>query len=287
MSKSNMFLGLASGKLGDVVFARSNGQQIARVRVIPKNPRTGAQQAQRVRMAAVAAIYRAIRLVLKSSFTIRHGFESSYNAFARNAISIAPFFTRQMVDACSVLPIPAQASRGPLAPLPETMLTDENGIEGLDTFSFGTDSTPADMAAYYLNNFSFLKQGDKIILSLTYFLRNTETGVDGAYVAISKTGEFLLDPTTELSWSDMGLQFTENAILPSGVSTDLMAASDFPAMSVAIHAGKDADGSLQTSSEFFKLTPAAKTLYDSYRTEDALQAAVNSYGSIWDSPLSV
>ena len=282
-----MFLGLASGKLGDVVFARSNGQQIARVRVIPKNPRTGAQQAQRVRMAAGAAIYRAIRLVLKDSFTIRHGFESSYNAFARNAIGIAPFFTRQMVDACSVLPIPAQASRGSLAPLPSIMLSDENNIEGLKTFSFSADSTPADMASYYLNNFSFLKQGDKIILSLTYFLRNTETGVDGAYVAISKTGEFLLDPTTELSWSDMGLQFTEDAILPSGVSTDLMAASDFPAMSVAIHAGKDANGSLQTSSEFFKLTPAAKTLYDSYRTEDALQAAVNSYGSIWDSPLSV
>ena len=117
MAKSNMFLGIASGKVGDVVFARANGQQISRVRVIPKNPRTGKQQAQRVRMAAVSALYRAAREVLKDSFTIRQGFESSFNAFARNSISISPFFTRQMVDNCLALPIPSQASRGVLTPL--------------------------------------------------------------------------------------------------------------------------------------------------------------------------
>lgn len=282
-----MFLGLASGKLGDVVFARSNGQQIARIRVIPKNPRTGAQQAQRVRMAAVAAIYRAIRSVLKDSFTIRHGFESSYNAFARNAISIAPFFTRQMVDACSVLPIPAQASRGPLAPLPSPVVKEINGVEALSTFAHSESSTPADLAGYYLRNFDWLHEGDKIILVLTYFSPNEESSVDGAYVAVTKVGEFVLDPNSEASWSDQGLQFTEEGIIPLGVSAEMLAASDFAAMSAAIHVGRDANGSLQTSSEFFKLTPAAKTLYDNYRTEEALQAAVNSYGSIWDSPLSV
>lgn len=282
-----MFLGLASGKLGDVVFARSNGQQIARVRVIPKNPRTGAQQAQRVRMAAVAAIYRALRLVLKDSFTIRHGFESSYNAFARNAIAMAPFFTRQMVDACSVLPIPAQASRGPLAPLPSSAVTDINGVEALPTFAHAGDSTPADLAGYYLRSFPWLHEGDKIVLAVATFGTNEETGVDGAYIANSFVGEFLIDPNTDLSWGDMGLSFTEDGIIPAGLNADAMAASNFTAMSVAIHVSKDANGSLQTSSEYFKLTTAAKALYDSYRTEEALQAAVNSYGSIWDSPLSV
>lgn len=287
MAKSNVFLGLASGKVGDVVFARARGQQITRVRVVPNNPRTARQQAQRVRMAAVAALYRAARAVLKDSFTIRHGFESSYNAFSRNAIGIAPFFTRQMVNACSVLPIPAQASRGALPTLTDSMTVSENGIEGLPTFAHSKDATPAELASYYLRSFSSLNEGDKIVLMLIRFAPNTETGVEGAYTATYQLGEFILDPNSEADWSDLGLQMTEKAILPSGISAETMAASDLVAMSVAIHVRKGADGELQTSSEFFKLNTAAKTLYDSYRTDTALQAAIDSYGSASNSPLSV
>ena len=287
MAKSNMFLGLASGKVGDIVYSRSKGQQIVRVRVTPKNPRTGKQQAQRVRMAAVAALYRAARAVLKDSFTIRHGFESSYNAFSRNAIGIAPFFTRQMVDACSVLPIPSQASRGVLPTLTDSMVKTVNGIEGLSTFAHGKDTTPAVLADYYLRGFSNLNEGDKIVLMLIRFVPNTETGVEGAYTATYNIGEFVLDSNSDVDWSDLGLQITEDAIYPSGVSVETLAASDLVAMSVAIHVRKGDGGELQTSSEFFKLNTAAKELYDSYRTDAALQAAVDSYGSASDSPLSV
>lgn len=58
MSKGNLFLGQGRGKVGDVVFYRSNGQQITRSRNrSPKNPRSPMQLAQRVIMNTVSKAY--------------------------------------------------------------------------------------------------------------------------------------------------------------------------------------------------------------------------------------
>lgn len=58
MSKGNLFLGTASGKVGDVVFSRQGGEQITRVRNrSPKNPQTPLQMAQRVILSTVGKAY--------------------------------------------------------------------------------------------------------------------------------------------------------------------------------------------------------------------------------------
>lgn len=69
MSKGNLFQGMARGKVGDVVFSRLNGQQIARVRNRnPKNPRTNAQLYQRAIMATVMQAYSAGIAIFDHSF---------------------------------------------------------------------------------------------------------------------------------------------------------------------------------------------------------------------------
>lgn len=58
MAKGNMLLGQSRGKIGDVVFTRMNGEQIARPRVRhPRNPQTNKQLYQRAIMATVMQAY--------------------------------------------------------------------------------------------------------------------------------------------------------------------------------------------------------------------------------------
>lgn len=69
MAKGNMLQGMARGKVGDVVFSRLNGEQIARVRNRnPKNPRTNAQLYQRAIMATVMSAYSAGKVIFDHSF---------------------------------------------------------------------------------------------------------------------------------------------------------------------------------------------------------------------------
>lgn len=69
MAKGNMLQGMARGKVGDVVFSRLNGEQIARVRNRnPKNPKTNAQLFQRAIMATVMQAYSAGRVIFDHSF---------------------------------------------------------------------------------------------------------------------------------------------------------------------------------------------------------------------------
>lgn len=69
MAKGNMLQGMARGKVGDVVFSRLNGEQIARVRNRnPKNPRTNAQLYQRAIMATVMQAYSAGKKIFDHSF---------------------------------------------------------------------------------------------------------------------------------------------------------------------------------------------------------------------------
>lgn len=69
MSKGNIFLGLAAGKLGDVVLYRAQGEQIARARNRnPKNPQSGLQMVQRSMMKTTALAYSLLQPITDHSF---------------------------------------------------------------------------------------------------------------------------------------------------------------------------------------------------------------------------
>lgn len=69
MSKGNMLLGHARGKVGSLVFSRSNGKQIVRARAeVVKNPQTEAQMIQRIILNTVSQAYSRMAAITDHSF---------------------------------------------------------------------------------------------------------------------------------------------------------------------------------------------------------------------------
>lgn len=74
MAKDNLFLGMARGKVGDVVFSRLNGVQVSRARNrAPHNPQSPAQMVQRIIMSSVGKAYSFMQAICNHSF---EGFET-------------------------------------------------------------------------------------------------------------------------------------------------------------------------------------------------------------------
>lgn len=78
MAKNNLFLGMAKGKIGDVVFYRRNGEQISRSRNRqPANPKSVGQQYQRAIMATILRAYSAGKAIFDHSFqSVKFGGDS-------------------------------------------------------------------------------------------------------------------------------------------------------------------------------------------------------------------
>lgn len=95
MTKRNFLLGTSAGKLGDMVFYRSGGEQRTRTRVIPKNPKTIAQMTNRLSMLNLTSIFRSLKPVIESSFPTKKSNQSAYNAFVSANKAANPFYIRK------------------------------------------------------------------------------------------------------------------------------------------------------------------------------------------------
>lgn len=84
MAKGNLFQGMGRGKVGDVVFYRMNGVQMARVRNrTPKNPRSVEQLYQRAIIASVMKLYSAGKEIFDHAFqgyTVGEGCMRRFNS---------------------------------------------------------------------------------------------------------------------------------------------------------------------------------------------------------------
>lgn len=82
--KGNILLGQARGKLGDMVFSRTNGQQVARARAQQvKNPRTEKQMIQRIILNTIAQAYSAMQPICDHSFEGVAAGQASMSFFMR------------------------------------------------------------------------------------------------------------------------------------------------------------------------------------------------------------
>lgn len=87
--KGNLLQGTARGSLGDTVFYRTNGQQMARVRVREvSNPRTFPQLLQRVILNTVSKAYAALKTVSDHSFQNFTGPRKNQSEFMRRNVKM-------------------------------------------------------------------------------------------------------------------------------------------------------------------------------------------------------
>lgn len=88
MGKDNLMLGTARGKLGDVVFYRTGGEQRFRTRVRPTNPRTNAQLVQRAVVSTAVKAYSSLQEICNHAFQNFEGKLKNQERFMRLNISM-------------------------------------------------------------------------------------------------------------------------------------------------------------------------------------------------------
>lgn len=268
-----MLLGLAAGKIGDLVFYRDGGEQRTRTRVIPKNPRSFAQMAQRVCIANVSATYRLLKAVLAGSFTGRPSNQSGYNAFASSAINISPYLTRGLALADNVIPAPYVVARGTIAPVTYTMKVESfEGILSLAIAGLTTeDATIAAVSSKLLAAYPQLQQGDVITFAAIGFV----TTQDGEFGFGSRGTSIVVSMKIDTSDSTA---LPSARLQPAAGALNLVVSEESPAASGAVIVSRvDGSGALQTSFAVLALTEVAESLYTSYRSEETLNDAVQSY----------
>lgn len=88
MSKGNMLLGHARGKVGSLVFSRSNGKQVVRAKAdVVKNPKTEAQKIQRILLNTVAQAYSKMQAICDHSFENVNPGQDSMSYFLRQNLN--------------------------------------------------------------------------------------------------------------------------------------------------------------------------------------------------------
>ena len=106
MSKGNLFMGNASGKLADVVLYRNAGAQVARLRVRnPKNPRSEMQLVQRVIQSTTSKAYSLLQFICNHAFEGKQSKTDNQSAFMkanvaaeRYRVNVAPMGYRTLTS---------------------------------------------------------------------------------------------------------------------------------------------------------------------------------------------
>lgn len=168
MAKGNLFLGLASGSVGDVTFFHSGGQQRSRARVRQvSNPRSNAQLYQRAILSTVAKAYAAGKAIFDHSFegyTVPSGAARHFSALNLRALrarvyadvqaQTGPSFSNPLVGPRSSSPVAGlyTVSEGSL---PQSFISITPAVPGDTAASIQFGSQPlatgtlADYADYY------------------------------------------------------------------------------------------------------------------------------------------
>lgn len=181
MSKGNMLLGHARGKVGSLVFSRANGQQITRARAeVVKNPQTDAQVIQRILLNTVAQAYSRMSAICDHSFegvktgqdSMSYFMKSNLNAL-RAKLAIYGTLETDTVFACPIgqsfmASNGYQISKGSLPAInPNTVAT--NGL----TFDIGAGSYKNVLDLYGLQRgdqltFCVIKMNDQSVVTFNY-----------------------------------------------------------------------------------------------------------------------
>lgn len=157
MGKGNFILGTGSSSIGDVTFARRNGQQIARVRVRKiKNPRSYGQAEQRMISSEVVKFYAPLSGVLETSFEGLSKMDS-YAKFLSVNMNLARA-NQWGAPKGTYLPFPFQVASGSMTPL-----TNDAGALNVGIPAEGeTVDTLGKLSALLLKTYPSLQNGDQI-----------------------------------------------------------------------------------------------------------------------------
>lgn len=272
MSRDNMLLGYARGKVGSLVFARRLGQQITRAyNAKPKDAATKSQVEQRVRIANVVAMYRSIKSLANHSFEGAMGGQTSYNLFVQaNLTNNNVVLTKEAAALGACVVAPYLVARGTMP----SVIVSGLGADAVTNIAVGaldiTESTTiGDFAASLVANNSGIQYGDQ----LTYLSLIQQTDSNTGYpVVTAQVYEVTLhqgDTALLRTYMPEVATTVRNGLLAHG---ELIGRGGF----CWILSRKNADGSLSVSTQRIILT--SQDVASQYIGATAMTKAIGSYG---------
>lgn len=268
------------GRLGGNVYYVNKGQNIGReLAASVSNPRTDAQQTQRMRWANLVAFYRSNQPWMKSgAFETKKQTWSDYNAFVSANSAVSPvYLTKPMAAAGGGVVTPYVVTRGSL-PSIETLNADGGGGYFVCSLHVGQDlditneTTAAALSAALLANNSELRSGDQIS-----YIANLQLWRDGIPYVQTRPYEFIINENDERTLADLGL-------------SDVFSVQDYDdfAALAAPHGGvpmggcfilsRTISGAIKVSTQSVVLNAAAIENLALFTSESAFRAAADSYG---------
>lgn len=171
-----------SGAVGDVVYRMRNGQNIASQKASQvKNPRTDAQQNQRMNMATVSAAYSALKVICDHSFEGKtYGSECMGEFMKRNLAIMKPrLYNFNIKGNPYIVPNPYMVSRGSL---PSISINDVSMNRGM-TFKINVPANEyeaATLTVQQLHDLLGIEIGDQItFLAVTEVVNGERTIFEG------------------------------------------------------------------------------------------------------------
>lgn len=99
MSKGNLFLGYARGSVGDVVFTRQGGEQVARGRNrAPRNPQSPLQLIQRVCLKTASQAYSMVQDICNHSFQGKPVGTPNQSAFVKANVDLLRLRAAELIN---------------------------------------------------------------------------------------------------------------------------------------------------------------------------------------------
>ena len=271
-----MLLGYARGKVGDLVFARRLGQQTTRAyNATPRDAKTRSQVTQRVKIANVIAMYRAMKNVCNHSFEGLSVGQSCYNAFVKaNLTGNQVSLTKEAASLGACIVAPYLISRGSLA----SIVVEGTGADAVTNISVGDltisgTTTIGQFAKAVVANNAGIEHGDQ----LTYVscVQQTDANTHNPVVVCG-----IYEVTLDSNSNDLLRKFipevgssVKNGFLAHG---QLIGRGGF----AWILSRKPVGGSLMVSTQRLILT--SPDVYDEYVTETANTKAITSYGFVME-----
>lgn len=265
------------GNAGQLSFRQLDGMTIVSGRIY-NNKSAGygasyAQREQRIRLAGLVNLYKAIAEFEKKAWEGKPARVSDYNMFVKKNLSAANvYFTKEQASMGACYPMRCLVAQGTMTPIALTWITETiNTNLATGDYSMGEGSTVGEVSAAIIDNNYGYKQGDKITFGLCriVWLQVGETrfpSVQTEYI------ELTLDTTSEALTKD-SLSSAHASFFTSQGKLGIMAEGD---ACVIVHT-REENNKLLCSTQNMVLQ-GRQASGQPYSTDEAKAAAATSYG---------
>ena len=265
------------GNAGQLSFRQQDGMTIVSGRIYNNksagNGASYAQREQRIRIAGLVNLYKAIAAFEKKAWEGKPARVSDYNMFVKKNLSAANvYFTKEQASMGACYPMRCLVAQGSMSPIELTWITEKitSNLE-LGTFDIMDQATIGDLSAAIIDNNYGYKQGDKITFGLCriVWLQVGETrfpSVQTEYI------ELTLDTASEAQCGDV-LKSAHASFNSLDGKMKIEAEGD---ACVIVHTREENNKLLCSTQNMVLQVRSGAT--QPYSTDEAKEAAAQSYG---------